>query len=545
MQKRIFTCLTTILLSAAISNTLSAQDKYQLKTVNFDSRDNTKTYVLKNKIENIKYDTVFESKSDFEKYLAEIYQELENTRLLKDIEYEYEITETSDDGINIVSATYTFHDSKSMIVFPKPKFDTNSGIEVKFKLKDNNFLGLMNDLNIDVNMNFGNEDYPDDYSKVTAGFNFAYDYPFYVGKLKNTWSNDFEFDWEIDGESPEFNYTTGLSIGIPLTDDYELDLSLNQSIVKDHEYDKYDDGLYYIENAELSLPLKIAYIGNTTPVKYKPFVDFTYNWDKDGINSKNRHLNKTPLVSPGQGFSINKVDWIGPNNFRQGYSVSATQKIGWNFNGDSLQEKFMPSVDGSLEMYYSLKYIGIAVRVKGYAALNNNKNIGEDLRGATNNQTFEFENGEPGIDDDNYALETPAAITFNFDMPIHVITTHWLDWSFALFGPYETKPTFVRAVSCVPRALMRYLDFEMQINPFVDIGLIKNRKTGTNFDLNQAIYTGGLEVLVYPAKWKSFVIRGSAGVDISKKILNGKSKFDSSWRDGGGLEIYFGLGLHF
>lgn len=64
-----------------------------------------------------------------------------------------------------------------MLIFPKPSLDTNSGIEIKLKLKDNNFLGLMNDLNVDLNLNFGDDDEPDNYSKVTTGFAFSYDYP--------------------------------------------------------------------------------------------------------------------------------------------------------------------------------------------------------------------------------------------------------------------------------------------------------------------------------------------------------------------------------
>ncbi len=97
----------------------------------------------------------------------------------------------------------------------------------------------------------------------------------------------------------------------------------------------------------------------------------------------------------------------------------------------------------------------------------------------------------------------------------------------------------------MPRKIFRYIDFELQLSPFVDAALIKNRGTGSNLNYKEGIYTGGLEVLVYPEKWKSFVIRGSIGLDISKEILDGHLGFDSSWRGGKAWEAFIGLGLQF
>ena len=85
----------------------------------------------------------------------------------------------------------------------------------------------------------------------------------------------------------------------------------------------------------------------------------------------------------------------------------------------------------------------------------------------------------------------------------------------------------------------------MQWAPFVDAALIENRSTGNVFFYKEGIYTCGLEVLVYPAKWKSFVVRGSIGIDVSRKVLNGHKGFDSTWRSPSkNYEIYFGLGTH-
>ena len=534
---------TESLVEDAISDeteTAGAQAKFRLKSIDFESKEKTSVSALKRNIVDIDYERIFESQEEMEKYLYDVYQELENTRLLENIQYSYSIA-GSEDGVSLVAAQYSFEDSYSIIVFPKPTFDTNEGIEIKLKMKDNNFIGLMNDLNVDLNMNFGDEDEPDNYSKVYVGFNFDYDLPFEVGVTENTWSNDFEFKWQIDAEEPEFSYETGITVGIPFGGLHKLQLSFTQAINKDLDYEKYGDGLYFVETARVALPLFVGYIGNTAAVTYTPSVTLTYNWDHDGINDANDDLNQTPFLKPGQTIAVDNVDWVDGNNFRTGYYMSASQYIGWDFAADTLDENLVPSVEGDLELFKSFKYVGFAVRIQGFAGRNTTFNVGDEIRGAPDNQAFKgYE-----IDEDNYALETPGAIVFNFDMPIHIVTTHWLDWSYAIFGDYETKPKAIRAIALVPRQIMKYVDFELQFSPFVDVGLIKNRATGTMMSLTEGIYTCGLEVLVYPAKWKSFVVRASLGVDVSKKILNGHMDFDSSWRKGKAWEAFIGLGLQY
>ncbi|MGN0730009.1 hypothetical protein [Treponema sp.] len=522
------------------TSVFAQEELYKISKVDFISKGKTQENALRKNISDINYKKIFKSKDELEKYLHDIYQNIENTRLIEDIEYSYKISEITEDGISLVEAEYTFDDSHSMIIFPKPSLDTNSGIEVKLKLKDNNFLGLMNALDIDLNLNFGDDDEPDNYSKVTTGFNFSYDYPFDIGITENTWSNSFEFKWTVDESNPEYSYATGITVAVPIGE-HKIKFNFTQSIVKDLDYEKYDDDLYFIEDATISVPFSIGYIGNTTEVTYTPSVNFIYNWDKDGISSKNEDLNQTPMIKPGQTVSFDNVNWVGENNFRTGYSFSASQYMGWDIKEDTIDKKIVPSVEANLQLFKSFKYVGFAANINGFAGYNTKFSIGEYLRGAPDKQKF----NDYEVDEDNYALKTPAAIVFNFDMPIHIVTVRWLDWSYALFGSYDTKPGFVKAIAFLPHKMFKYLNFEFQLSPFFDVGLIKNRGTGSNLDYKEGIYTGGLEALVYPEKWKSFVVRASLGVDLSKKILDGHMDFDSSWRRGKAWEAYFGLGLQF
>ncbi len=521
---------------------IQSQEKYKILNLEFNSQGKTKVYAIKRNVTNIDYNKIFTSKEEFETYLSDIKQQLVNTRLVDNIQYSYEIAGTEDD-INLAKVSYSFSDSKSFLALPKPTLDTNSGFEIKLKLKDNNFLGTMSDLNLDLNGQFGNKDAPDDWSKITGGFNFEYEFPFNIGITENSWSNTFEFNWEIGDDLPEFNYNTGLVFGIPFGD-HKINLSGTQSVVREKDYIEYGDELYFIEKAEISLPLVLGYLGNTTAVTYTPSVNIVYNWDKDGINENNTDLKQSPMMNVVQSIGVSNINWTEKYNFRNGYYFSTEQGIGWDFHTEIIGEKVVPYITANARCYKSWTYLGFALNSNFFAGLNKNTKIGSYLRGAADYQKF---SDDYNVDTNNYALETQCALTFNIDFPIHIITTDWIKWGEAIFGKYSEMSSVKQKIFLVPYKLFQYLNFELQISPFIDVGLLKNRASGSIFNIKEGIYTGGLEFLIYPQKWKSYVVRASIGYDLSKGILSQKTDyFDSDWRNPSrNYEFYFGLGLLF
>ena len=102
----------------------------------------------------------------------------------------------------------------------------------------------------------------------------------------------------------------------------------------------------------------------------------------------------------------------------------------------------------------------------------------------------------------------------NFDFPVHIFTTD--------FG--------------------QIFDFELQVAPFVDFAFVSNPKTGRTFD------SAGLEVLVYPLKWRSIVVRGSAGFDVSRlcNFDSGTNDTADNWNNKlKAYEIFIGIGWHY
>ena len=226
-----------------------------------------------------------------------------------------------------------------------------------------------------------------------------------------------------------------------------------------------------------------------------------------------------------------------------GFAFNTSEYIGWNFRAESINEKVTPYLEVKAQMFKSFKYVGFATNIYLFAGLNKNTKIGSSLRGAADYQ--KFNTSEP-IDANNYALETPGVLVINFDIPVHIITTNWLKWGKAMFGSYADLSPKMQKVFKLPHKLFSVLDFELQLSPFVDIGFIQNRATNHFFYYKEGIYTTGIEMLVYPVKWRNYVVRASIGIDAGKKWLDDALGLESNYRTSAkNWEAYFGLGTQF
>ena len=502
--------------------------RYRINNVDYKTEKGvSKAWAIKRNVE-IKKDLILESEEDLENQIKSIEDQIENTRLLDINRIEEDFGDPDENGIIPVNLCVTVSDSKHFMAFPKPSYSSNSGAEIKLKLKDSNFLGFMNTLNFDLNAQFGNSDAPTDFSKITLGTNLSYDYPFNVGFTEDTWENDFSFDWEIGEAKPEFSYDTGVTVGIPFGNN-RLNINFTQSIVRENDYESCGDDLYFVEKAGMSMPLTLGYIRDVIPVRYTPSVSVKYNWDMDGIEH-------TDLVGPSltvnQSLSISNVNWQG--NFREGYSASLTHYVDFNFHKSTIS----PFISMEAQLFKAFKYMGINSKLYVYAVLNDEQNnVGGPLRGILNNQYVD--------DGSRYALKSDMAIQASLDFPIHIVTTDWCGWGEALFGKYsDLSPTWQK-ILWLPHKIFQYADFELQVSPFFDMALTHNFITGRKLSYKDGFYDAGLELLIYPCKWKSYVVRTSFGVDVGRLALT--KWIDTSWRDMSvkKYELYFGLGLQF
>ena len=224
------------------------------------------------------------------------------------------------------------------------------------------------------------------------------------------------------------------------------------------------------------------------------------------------------MISPKATFShelsLGQVNWDG--NFRRGFYASAGQSAAYNFK----LNEFQPGVKITANIFAAWKQAGFNSRLTLFAEQNTYKRYGYLLRGVADDQYLA---GVPHTPN-GYAAKGAAAIVLNIDVPIKVFSTDWEKWGFNR---------------------LRSFNFEVQAAPFIDIALAANRATGRVFDPRDGFYCAGLEVLLFPQKWKSVQIRASAGFDIGRLLL--KDFIDTSWRDekSSKKELTIGIGLFY
>lgn len=516
--KRIFLIAWLVLSSVFIF-----AESYFISKINYDIEGSgpkfigaTKKYALELNVP-VDKNRVFESKDELEEYILDYTMRLNNTRTFESIDVKYEINTDNSITLNVA-----VKDSFHMIIIPYGRYDSNKGLVLKLKIKDTNFLGTMNPLSTDINMIIEQESETDD-PDYKIGFNFKYNYPFKAGIFNAEWTNNDEFSYTFGDKSPEWNFNTGLTFTLPF-DRLSYKLAFNQGFVHNFNYTSYGDEFYFNDDLKFSVPIDLYTIDNWGSITYEPFIDFNVNWDFDYIAELNSDLS-SPIVSIGHSLKTGRVNWI--NNYRNGVSVDISNIISYNIQ----RQMWYPYISAEIKAYKGfelfqgnfLNRIGFTSDLYAFAYLmdyssnpfiaKDGEKVGTRLRGIRDEQAYET------MADAN-ACKVPAAICLSLDMPYRIFQTNF------------TKKYW------------NYLNFDLQISPFIDMALTYNKYTKKLFDPKDGFYTAGVEVLVYPKKMSSFTVRGSLGVDIGRKLF--ADKLNNEWRKNiSPFEIFIGVGLNY
>ena len=168
-----------------------------------------------------------------------------------------------------------------------------------------------------------------------------------------------------------------------------------------------------------------------------------------------------------------KVDWI--DNLRNGFFANISNRLTASYDLDRTPS-FSTSVSSNVAFFYRINHI---------------LNLSGRFKGSWSNQEIDITNNLRGVKSGymNGYLGTALSV----DMTISVI-----NWDGVL---------------------------EIQARPFFDIGIVDIRDEA--FDLeNDFAYTTGLDGILYLDKWKSFVIRGTFGIDLSHYDWNELDKYE-------------------
>jgi hypothetical protein len=470
---------------------------YIIEEVSFQLDGRTQESILRKKLD-IEKGRWFSTQRQLEDYLLDREIILFSQRVLETGSITYTAQEGAD-GVFIVHVFVVAEDTWNVLGLPHFKYDSNKGIFLGFRFRDNNFFGSMEPLKLDIDYIIGSGD-------TSNGFEQEIQFviPFRL----------FQHDWRLRSlEKAEYtsensgwkiNAETGLAVDFPY-DTQTWTLEYVQGYYYKNE-DYYGDH-YYLSSkllfgTDFSLPVTAGRLGN---LKYRPdvFTRVKYRPDRD-LSEERRG------VEPGfvHKFFISRIDW--KDNFREGADLSATNEIAWNLR----ETEWRNSVELALVGHKSLVFMGISGRLSGFYQFFRDKGPEDDE-----------EVGKPirGILDDR--MKGDAAIFLNLDFPIKM----WI-W---FLDPY----------------------LEVQTGPFFDFALIKRK--GQHFQRDGIYYSAGLECMVFPKFLsRSIYLRASLGLDLEAFFDDHKltgvvpqKKADAPPRPGGEpwkrLEAFIGFGHHY
>jgi hypothetical protein len=371
-------------------------------------------------------------------------------------------------------------DSWNLIALPEPKFDSNSGLSLTVKARDYNFLGTMSALRFDVG-----------YELETSGdnsFNFVLDSDIPFKAFGFRWNLNFDNELNYTVDKPlYYKNTTGLSMELPWKTT-TFTFGINQSFIineensddeKDYrasqgysgiEKDYFTDWYMATEfSARWKIPTgfeawdygSIDYVPSITQtIRYHPGEELSY-WRESAL-------------SLGHSLGFSRIDWKG--NFRDGFGASIS-------NGYSLSERSLRwnnNIGLSTTWHHRFNpRFGISARAQyTYWFGDPNTGAGDVIR---------------GLHDDSLAAQQRIAV--NLEFPFRLIR----------FVPSEW----------FRRKWMRPFDFEMHTSPFIDIVMADDpTRPEYSFSPNGIVTGMGLEVIVFPLRWRSLFLRVSAGWDM-------------------------------
>ncbi|MEL3907845.1 MAG: hypothetical protein P1P64_02385 [Treponemataceae bacterium] len=446
--------------------------------------------------------TKFSSKAGFNVYLKSLLRKFQNIRTLESVKLETFYKKPNNENLSKVKLVIHTKDSFNFIILPYPKYDSNSGFSIKLKAKDNNFVGTMLPLNLDLNFENSKK------KKVSSSLNFSI--PYKAGPLFA--SQSFETGFEIDADTKKnFKFNLGTTVAFSYAYKFlKVNFGLMQGFVvneSDGAYIGKEGYKYYLVTKPfISLPLTITNLDDFGSLVYTP----SFYIQKDWSFSKEANANmKGCEIGLGHSIGLGQVSWR--KNFREGLS--------FNISNDYLFKTFKkgkPNISLSTNLAGYINFFerfGIYSRMHFFYNFNKVQTTmaGQNLRGISNNR-----------------INTDLGLSFNLDMPIKI------------FSPNFSEIT--------ERDWTRFFSFELQLVPFLDFAFVHDVKTGRYFSPKDMWCSGGLELIVYPEKFHSIYVRASLGFDLRElKNVPGLIKLKgTAKRDGKPIsEIFIGIGLHY
>lgn len=467
---------------------------YYIQSTTYESIGRSREYLLALKAD-IRTGVQFKDRSALDAYLADKRQILLNERVLDSVQIAAMEHAAGPDGRTPVSLTVKTIDTWNIVALPYFKYDSNEGLLLSIRARDYNFLGTMEPLRINFNLE---EDLA---GHAFWGADADFSYPFPAFGLDWAWILGGAFAIEGLDSPVRSSIETALKAALPLGPG-SLELKTGQTAWfnrLDSQGEPYSDPFYLRSAASAGwrLPVTIPFLPLQAAVR--PRVELGFNWLPGGLSDA--ELDRGPTSTAGLGLSYGRADWIG--NFRRGMTLSSDAALDYYL----LEQDWAGAFSFTGTLFLDLGWAGPSARFYALKVLGDTtENAGAAVRGVLNSRA-----------------ETDAALSLNLDLPIRLIR----------FVPYEW----------FDKGWMKLFQFEQHWSPFLDASI--GNYDGEFFDLTKGWYGAGLEVITFPLIMRSFYVRISVGWSVPDVLelgnLSGKSQ-----RDNKGInEVFIGLGHHY
>ncbi|AEF82663.1 hypothetical protein [Leadbettera azotonutricia] len=479
-----------------------AQTVYTIRNLDFDFNGRTRPFAIIYNGE-FKEGERLLGKAALDRYIARKTQALLNQRVLESASIEYALGNPDADGAIPVDLLIHVKDTWNIIALPYPQYDSNDGFKFIIKARDYNFFGTMSALRVDFGYERDNDD------NNTFSFSIDSDIPFRAGGFD--WSINFDHDFSYTvGEPLYYRNVTGISMELPFKsttftfgfNEYIIFNEENSDSVKDRYgiTEDYFDGPYASSEVFTSwrIPLGVE-VGEWGALTYTPRLAAKISYTKGGVDEPRR-----PTVTFSHSVGFGRVNWIG--NYREGLEASISNSNSFFI----VPNDWSSSLTANTTYYHTFgKLLGISAKLEYRQWFNDVLyDAGGALRGIINNR-----------------IRAENMLSFNIDFPFRLIHFTPSEW-------YSNRK-------------LRLIDFDLHFSPFFDMALFKgpyNRfkdipEEGSGFNFKDALYTAGVEVIVFPAFMRSLYLRASVGYNLKKIIQTGDiPKWD---------EIFIGMGHHY
>ncbi len=490
-----FTLLLLAVTAPAFTGDIDDEPGLVVRRIEWDIQGRTRLWVLRNLLE-LEEGMRFESERALTAFLLDEQQILINQRELQESRIEFTLgpdpAETHPDDPrrdHPVDIQIYVRDTWNIIALPYARYDSNEGLLLSIRARDYNFFGTLQDLRIDLDYEFTDED--ENVVTLSADFSLPFE------MLRREWAWVLKTSLGVQDGEFDFQVETGFEHYFPW-----LGMDWTAGILQDYRYrsdDPYGDD-YYLSNefflgSGINLPISLPLLGR---LRYSPEVYTSINYRPGGISEERRGV----AVGFDHSVGAGRFNWEG--NYRDGQTFTLGNENEYNITTETWDNELY----GELALYRAFwrrpdreqwPRAGVSGRISSFylidGAPEDQDDAVSDARGILNDRM----NGDLGV-----FLNLDAAITL-----------------------WTLRPVF-----------------EMQLGTFFDVAYVRDLRgdfyEDRSFNRNRDLkYGGGIAVVGFPLFARSLFVRASYGVDL-ELVYDGASPLDGKAR-----EIFIGLGHYY